>query len=315
MATLPKVNPGDIVRIVAPAGRGNASNLIPIQQYVESIGLVPVITPDIYDPTNPFYSNSDEFRANDLISALLDPEVAVIWCIRGGSGCIRLISALEAALPPSEDPLPPKLFIGYSDITVLHSYFAKKYNWATIHGPMLDAIVNGGYDPEGESVQSLLQLMFNQISDLTLPELVRLDSGGPIVGLISSISGGNLTVVETSIGTSWQIQSEGKLMFLEDVGEAPYRLERSLDHMKQANVFNGVDGVIFGDFTNTDAALIAFVLERFASSVNFPVFRVQGIGHGAVNIPVPFNTRATLDVKDSEAKTYTLRVDNVPMKK
>jgi muramoyltetrapeptide carboxypeptidase len=306
-----KISPGDKVAVIAPAGKGSQTNLELIKTYVESLELVPVISTNIYDPDTPFYSNSDEFRASDLIAALKDEEIKLIWCIRGGTGCIRLISFLNAELP--ETGLPQKLLVGFSDITVLHLYLEEKYDWQTIHGPMLESIVNGSYDPEGEPVLSLLDLFFERIQTTTLPTLTRLDENGDLdFGIQGKIIGGNLTLVEASIGTAWEVQPAGKVLFLEETGEAAYRLERSLDHIKQTTILDSILSIIFGDFTpSDDPGLVDLVLSRFAKSVSFPVFRLTGIGHGSVNHPLPLNTNAEITLIDPEQALYSCTVANV----
>ena len=304
-----RIVPGDKVGIIAPAGKGSQANLQLIKSYVESLQLVPVISDNIYDPDEPFYSNTDIFRATDLISSLLDSEIKLIWCIRGGTGCIRLLSYLDSQLP--ESGLEQKLLIGFSDITVLHLYLEQKYNWETLHGPMLESCVNGFYDPAGESVLSLLDLVFEHTESITLPELTRLDeNGGLELGLQGKIIGGNMTLVEASIGTKWEVNPSGKILFMEETGEAAYRLERSLDHMKQTKILDSVLAVIFGDFTSSDSvALMDLVLDKFAKSVTFPVFRVPGIGHAETNYPLPLNTNADISLIDSNR--YSCTVSNV----
>jgi muramoyltetrapeptide carboxypeptidase len=307
-----KIEPGDLVRIVAPAGQGAAVNLPKIKTYVESLGLVAAIRDDIYDPEDPFYSNSDDIRAQDLIDALTDDNCKVIWCIRGGSGCIRLIKYLEANLPPPETPPTPKIVIGFSDITVIHLYLQHKYNWATIHGPMLEAISNGFFDPDGESVKSLTDLLFNVTTTICEPMLTRIDSRGGALSISTEVVGGNLTLVETSIGTLWEINGRGKIIFLEDVGEAAYSIERSFDHMKQAGVFDGAAAIVLGDFTDPDSqTLINYVFQRFADDemISCPVLKLAGIGHGATNYPLPLNTLAYIEGQDA---VYTLCIRNLP---
>lgn len=118
------------MRIIAPSRKTPDTTLPLIKTYVdETLKLVANISDDIYSNEDPFYSNTDEYRANDLISALLDDNVRIIWCVRGGTGAIRLVPYLEAKLPAQLDH---KILIGYSDITVLHLYFQYKYGWQTI---------------------------------------------------------------------------------------------------------------------------------------------------------------------------------------
>ncbi|ODN01885.1 hypothetical protein Ocin01_04785 [Orchesella cincta] len=292
-----RANPGDLVRVVAPAGKGSSQNLPRITEYIESLGLVAQITDNIYDQDEPFYSNFDEFRANDLISAILDDNCKIIWCIRGGAGCNRLIKYLDERLP-TEPPPTPKLLIGYSDITVLHIYLHKKYNWPTLHGAMLEAVVNGSYDPDSNSIRFLLELIFNRITTVCYSELTRLDEGAqPTLPIAGAVVGGNLTLVEASIGTNWEINTEDKILFIEDISVAAYSLERSLSHMVQVGMFEKAKAVIFGDFTSADSQqLIQFVQQRFATDplINCPVFVLPGIGHGDVNLPLPLNTSAEI---------------------
>lgn len=128
------VKVGDVVRIIAPSCKYSDKNLPSIKAYIESLGLVAQISENIFTDDDPFYSNTDKFRANDLIDALTDENVKIIWCIRGckdlGRGSIRLIPYLKDKLPAK---LNQKIFIGYNDITVLHLYFQYRYGWQTIH--------------------------------------------------------------------------------------------------------------------------------------------------------------------------------------
>lgn len=123
------VNPGDIVKVIAPGSKGTVAGLPKIEAYIELLQLEANISENIYSSADLFYSNTDAFRADDFISALLDDNIKIIWCVRGGGGSIRLIPYLEENLPAK---LNHKIFVGYSDITVLHLYLQKKYGWQTI---------------------------------------------------------------------------------------------------------------------------------------------------------------------------------------
>lgn len=301
------VNQGDIVRVIAPARKSPDTALPIIKTYVESLGLVANISADIYGTIDPFYSNTDEYRANDLISALVDDRVKIIWCIRGGTGSIRLIPYLEEKLPAK---LNHKIFIGYSDITVLHLYLQKKYGWQTLQGPMLEAIALEQYDRSSESVVLLERFIFEQQDKMCVSSTKLNENQLPVTRIESQVIGGNVALVEASIGTLWEVDARGKILFLEDVGESAYSIERSLDHMTQAGVFNSVDAVIFGDFTQADSNdLMNLVLQRFAQSVSFPVFRAPGIGHGTVNYPLPFSTFT--EINHIESDSYLICVNNI----
>ncbi|OCA06899.1 LD-carboxypeptidase [Wolbachia endosymbiont of Trichogramma pretiosum] len=290
------------VDIIAPSSKGKESDLPTIREYVKTLGFNPHISEKIYSNDNPFYSNSDEFRANDLVNALTD-DSKIIWCIRGGKGASRLITYLEKLPNDKKERIVQnkKILIGYSDITALHIYLQVKYDWQTLHGTMLEMIVNNSVAES--SVEKLKELIHKQCNSIRFDNLKMINNGVRLENgrLESKIIGGNMTLVENSIGTAWQINAKNKILFLEDIRVYPYLIERSLDHLKQAHIFDGVDAVIFGDFVNCyNDNLVEIVKERFAKSVNFPVFTMKGVGHGRVNDPLPFNTHATISVQDEK---------------
>lgn len=210
----------------------------------------------------------------------------------------------------------------YSDITILHVYLQTVYGWQTIHGTMLELIVDGAVDQR--SVDALVSLVDGRASRVEhrLARVLAQQSGDrgepaapepPFVPLRSRVAGGNLTLVRNTIGTAFSFSGAGKIVFLEDIGEKPKGLERSLDHLKLAGVLDGAEAVVFGLFKDSEPpALVQLVFRRFAASVPFPVFSTDRIGHGYVNDPLPLNTDATLagHIVDGRV-SYTLTVDNV----
>lgn len=298
------------VDIIAPSCKGKQSDLVNITEYIKSLNLNISLSEAIYSGNNPFYSNSDKFRANDLIKAITS-DSKIIWSIKGGKGASRLIPYLEQLPINQKEKIArnKKILIGYSDVTALHIYLHTKYNWQTIHGTMLNMIVNDLVS-EG-SVKKLEMLISNQLSSVTFNSL-KLINKSQIKYLKSKVIGGNMTLIENSIGTSWQINTNNKIMFLEDVKVPPYALERSLDHLKQANIFEGVHAVIFGDFIDSgNDNLLEIVKKRFADSVDFPVFTMQGVGHGYVNDPLPLNTETTISAKSDKENLFFMNVKNV----
>lgn len=303
----------DQVDIMAPSSKGKESDLTTIKEYVEALGFYPHVSEKIYSNDNPFYSNSDEFRANDLISALPD-DSKIIWCIRGGTGASRLIPYLEKLPNDKKERIAQnkKVLIGYSDITALHIYLQAKYDWQTLHGTMLEMIVNNSVSES--SVEKLKELILNKRDSIRFNNLKIIDNGIELKNgrLESKIVGGNMTLVENSVGTAWQVNAKGKILFFEDIRVYPYAMEHSLDHLKQAHIFDGVQAVIFGNFTNSgNDNLIEIVKERFAKSVNFPVFTIQGIGHGYTNDPLPLNTHTTIGIQDEKEGLFFMDVQNL----
>jgi len=304
-----RVNQGDIVRLIAPGGLG-ASELPPMISYVQSLGLTPNVTENIYQADLLGYSNTDEFRLNDLISALTD-DSKVVWCIRGGRSPSRLIPLLEQRLPLT---LTHKIIIGQSAITVLHLYLQQKYGWQTIHGSNLDYVGIGFYDGSEEAQASLValtDLIFDRQESICLPSMTRIDDRPSVEEIESRIVGGNLELVETSIGTFWQVDTRARILFLEDASRPAWRIEMSLDHMKLAGVFDNAEAVVFGDFTGADNdTFVELVFQRFAQSVSFPVFKLSGIGHGNINYPLPLLAPAQITKIDG-LNTFRLCVNNI----
>ncbi|XP_022181190.1 uncharacterized protein LOC111041263 isoform X2 [Myzus persicae] len=320
------------VRVIAPSSMGKSSNLEVFRRFLRDAGMTAHVDDSIYRAgADLFYANTDQFRAADLVDALTDSST-VVWCARGGEGASRLIPYLEALPADRKQRIRDarKTLVGYSDATALHVYLQTVYGWQTVHGTMLEMIANGTVDRR--SVDALVALLTGR-SDRVRYELRLISTNGrglrDGLSLRSKIAGGNLTLVENSLGTSCGFRGDGKIVFLEDVRVQPYSLERSLDHMKLAGVFDGTTAVVFGSFNvherpmsslndgpSSDDHLTALVFQRFAASVPFPVFNVDGIGHSFVNNPLPLNTEATVVGPTrfddaSETSSYTLTVDNV----
>lgn len=268
------------------------------------------MTENIYQDQPLGYSNTDEFRLDDLISALTDNS-KVIWCIRGGRSPSRLIPLLEQRLPST---LTHKIVIGQSAITVLHLYLQQKYGWQTIHGSNLDYVGIDFYNGSAEAQASLValeDLLLDRQDSICMPTMMtRIDDRPTVEEINSRIVGGNLELVETSLGTSWQVHTHSRILFVEDAGRPAWRIEMSLDHMRLAGVFDHVEAVIFGDFTGADNdTLVEIAFQRFAEDVTVPVFRIRGIGHGNVNYPLPLLAPTQITRIGSDA--FRLCVNNV----
>ncbi|CAI6345274.1 unnamed protein product [Macrosiphum euphorbiae] len=320
------------VRVIAPSSMGKPSNLEVFRRFLRDAGMTARVDDSIYRAgADPFYANTDQFRAADLVDALTDSSM-VVWCARGGEGASRLIPYLEALPADRKQRIRDarKTLVGYSDATALHVYLQTVYGWQTVHGTMLEMIAGGTVDRR--SVDALVALVTGR-SDRVRYELRLVHADGPkdlrLALAVSKVAGGNLTLVENSLGTSCGFRGDGKIVFLEDVRVQPYSVERSLDHMKLAGVFDGATAVVFGSFSveeqpagsctgvpSSDDNLIDLVFRRFAATLPFPVFRVDGIGHSFVNNPLPLNTEARVvgPARFDDAtgtSIYTLTVDNV----
>lgn len=291
---------GDIIDVIAPASAclTTEAPLSKIHDLLVSWGLIPRIPENLLG-SDLLCANTDTKRLEFLKNALLNTDSAAIWCLRGGYGSGRLIPKL-ANIELKNSP-PPKLFIGMSDITALHLFLQQHFGWPTVHGPSVRQVADN--DVDEENIQELKKIMFGQQKVLQYDKLTLLND--PSVKnkiLRSMITGGNLCLVENSIGTLWQVNARNKILFLEEINERAYRIDRMLQHLEQAGIFQDVSAVLFGDFTGgkepDGSSLIEAVLQRFAESCDFPVLHCPGIGHEKFNRPLPLGTKAELALAD-----------------
>ena len=287
MHKLPKLKTGDVVEIVAPASRCSDKNLTELKELLLSWQLNCIVDKNIFG-NDLLCANTDEIRFNSLKNALLNSESKAVICARGGYGSMRLITELNKVVPPTSQ----KLFIGMSDATALNLFLQQKWKWPVLHG----ALAPDRFSQESiAAIKSILFGEMDQVEFIGLP-LNRSAEKNSVIETI--ITGGNLSILQTSIGTTWQMDSKNKIIFIEEVGERGYRIDRMLEHLRQANIFKDVSAILFGDFIGgaepNGSSLIKPVLERFAQNCEIPVVKVEGIGHGNINFPIPLGTNAKL---------------------
>ena len=253
----------------------------------------------------------DRQRFLQLKQALSARDSSIIWCIRGGYGSQKLMPWLMKM----KKPVQSKLFIGYSDVTVLHVFFNGKWKWPTLHFPVLihlnqvsslvmkkvRTLIKAWVTHQGLLGQDT-QWMGQQFRHLNvLKEITNKKSHDRIIS--SYMTGGNLSILQTSIGTPWAGDFRGSVLFLEEVGEAPYRVDRMLWHMQNAGVFQGVKAIALGDFVPSqtkDRMAMRRVLEAFAARSSCPVVEGVPCGHGKNKHPVPFMTKCQLIFRSSQ---------------
>jgi muramoyltetrapeptide carboxypeptidase len=286
-----------IIDIIAPASSVADTSIIEkLKALLESWQLTPRIAPDLFGP-DLLCANSDEKRFQQLKDALLNSPSQAIWCLRGGYGCTRLIPSLLKLNTPEK----PKLFIGFSDITGLHLFLQQKWHWQTLHSPTLNQVVH--HLIEEENINELKKVIFGQLFELSYL-LTPYHKPTTLDSIQAPLTGGSLSLVQTSLGTDWQIETKDKILFLEDVNEVAYRIDRMLQHLQQSGILTHVKAILLGDFTFTakieEEKKILAVLERFAKEQNFPVLRCPGIGHGKKNRSLPLGTPALLDLNKNQ---------------
>jgi muramoyltetrapeptide carboxypeptidase len=294
---------GDIVEVIAPAYGIKPTEVEKIANYIRSLGLTPRIPDDLL-AGDIITSAPVDVRFKHLKNALYAEDSKAIWCVKGGSGSPQLIPLLAELTPPAKQ----KLLIAFSDITSIHFFLNQEWGWQTVHGPILWQIIRDRIDQE--SITQIENIIFGrdykrnfditQVGRKSEPKTIECDA----------IIGGNLKLVQCSIATIWQIQAKNKILLFEDINERPYQIDRILTHIQQSNMLDGAAAIIFGDFEGGEIEMempvIEQVLERFAESVNIPVFRTKGIGHTETNYGIHFGAPAKIVIGHEKSELICL---------
>lgn len=278
------LQPGDSIALVAPSSPFDPEGFERASLVLESLGYQLVTGVNAFRRDG-YLAGSDLARCEDLIRALRDPSIGALLCIRGGFGSSRLLDWL----PFSALGGRPKILLGYSDITFLHAAFLSQLNWVTFHGPNLiesPTVSTQGTGSPFEVLEGKRTMCWN----IDPHQVLR---GGCVKG---RIVGGNLTCFAHLLGTAYFPETSGAILFLEDRGEALYRIDRTFVQLKQAGVLQRISGLILGSFLDCGPsdALYDLVLEH-THSFTFPIVCGMPFGHGSVNEILPLGLPFSLD--------------------
>jgi muramoyltetrapeptide carboxypeptidase len=299
--------PGNLVAIVAPAGPASAEQVAQVPELYARYGLQARVYPGCHLQSGEggadYLAGDDSARVADLHAALADPEVAAIHSLRGGYGCMRLLPHIDAALVKRA----AKLLVGYSDVTALHALWHQQ-GLPAVHGPMAASdMVKPGRQADTDALFAALQQGF-------APGQVLQPTGGtPMPGVHQAgtaqgpLIGGNLSLVAALLGTPWAWQPQGAVLFIEDINEEPYRVDRLLTQLQLAGVLQAVAGFVVGSFD--DSASPALLLRQMLlprGVAGKPVLSGWPTGHGSPNRPLPLGLRVRLDVVAAGGGTLTV---------
>ncbi|HKV25497.1 MAG TPA: LD-carboxypeptidase [Candidatus Acidoferrum sp.] len=232
-------------------------------------------------------------RRNEFLRELERQDVQALVAIRGGYGSNYMLDGLEL-----RNPEPAKIVLGYSDLTSLQAFLWKRYRWVSFYGPMLasgfaaGAGAAGGYDKD-----SLLAAVGKTDAGWSIGLQGETVIPGEAEG---TIAGGCMTLVETSLGTPWELETDGTILLLEDRGMKPWQVDRSLMHLKQAGKLRGVRGIVLGDFPECDAPMtgsptVRDVCGRILGALSVPMVFGAPVGHTArPMLTVPLGVRGKL---------------------
>ncbi|MCL2236115.1 MAG: LD-carboxypeptidase [Defluviitaleaceae bacterium] len=235
---------GDGVALIAPSTPPEMPHLVDFAvDFAKSLGFRPILG-ESARATYGYLAGDDDLRADDVNWAFENPEIAGIFCLRGGYGIQRILDKIDFEKAAAN----PKPFFGYSDVTALHTAFNQKCGFITYHTPML--ATPGFVRADGYTLDKFARQMFGTgTGELRNPESFNWDFlvGGTAIG---RLCGGNLAILASSLGTDFEIDTRGKILFIEEVEEEPYKVDRMLNQLRLAGKFADCAGVVFGDFAD-----------------------------------------------------------------
>ncbi|HVW78457.1 MAG TPA: LD-carboxypeptidase [Alloacidobacterium sp.] len=300
MVKPPAVAPDARVAVIAPASSSKAERLARGMQALRQRGYEAELGKRAQGRHAPYFSGTAEERLADLHDAFADPEVQAIFCTRGGYGSNYLLEDLDLELIRKN----PKPFFGYSDLTAIQTYLLDEVGLVSFHGPMVAAdfaVDNGVHDA------SLDAALDGDTVTAGSTEGLRILKPGRAQG---TMYGGCLSILTSSLGTRFAPQTEGKLLFLEDVGTKPYQVDRMLRQMVLAGKFDGVAGFIFGEMLEcaspgTSPDLLDQVILRVLDWFDGPIAIGLRSGHVSQgNVTLPFGIHAELILEEEPVLQY-----------
>ena len=288
---------GDQIRIVSPSGNIDASYIDGAAECLGRWGFTPEIgryAKSCYGR----YGGTIEERLSDLLDAFRDKAVKAILCSRGGYGIMQLLELI----PPEIVQNNPKWVIGYSDITALHA-FMQNCGVASIHAPMAKHLS----EADDLSTSALRGILLGEFPQYQF-ESHSLNRDGECQG---ELIGGNLSVLMGLRGTKFDMQPEGKILFLEDIGERPYHVERMMLNLKMSGVLAKLSGLIVGQFTDyeEDPLMMKPLMEIIADTVaeySYPVAFNFPVGHVSANYPLIGGAQVELKMNKNPSLSFRL---------
>ncbi|MEO2056971.1 MAG: LD-carboxypeptidase [Flavobacteriaceae bacterium] len=289
---------GDTIAIIAPSGvlNDHENYINKAKKLLESWELNVIIGKNVFNNYGHF-SGTDKERTKDFQRALDDKTISAIWCARGGYGAMRIIDDLDY----TEYLKTPKWIIGYSDITAIHNDL-HILGSESIHSIMCKSLENKDINND-RSIQALKNVLFGNKLSYNFnnkPENKLGKTSGQIVG-------GNLTLLHGLIGSKSSINTDGKILFIEDLGEYHYHIDRMLISLKRAGYFDNCNGLVVGDFSDLRKNTTPFgknikeIILDAVKEFNFPVLFDFPAGHEELNMPIILGRNIIMDINNSKS--------------
>ena len=292
MPPFPFVMPGDKIALVATAIPGSIADVDEVKRMIEQdYGVSVIYLDDAYSKLPP------PDRAERLLQHVFNHDLALIWVWRGGEGSADLIPYIDVKREQI-GRARPKMLVGLSDFTPILLYFAQQYGWPAVHGISASSFVTHHCDATTHNLTQ--QFLTGQAHDLIIDDLVPLNAAAACEGdIVAEACAANLSLVNISIKDCWELDTQNKIVILEDWQEKGFVVERTLKYFKRIGLFEQAKALILGDFLarpigvdpaeqELQAQYMRHIQRRFASHCAFPVLQTGSIGHGRRCVPIPF---------------------------
>ncbi|SDP16964.1 S66 peptidase family protein [Desulforhopalus singaporensis] len=295
----PPLKPGDIIGIAAVAGQIRAPELLYKGiTIIREMGFEVRFQRDLW-PGSSYLADSDANRAKEFNTLLRDPEVKAIIALRGGFGSLRILDRLE----PSVLVQQPKFVVGFSDISILHSYLHQATGVVTLHGPVMTSLAGATPESLERLYRSLTGKWYSPVEMASLEIIVDGDS------VERPVAGGNLASLVTLLGTPYDFPWRDRIIFLEDINEPLYKIDRMLTQLEYAGKFDEAAGILLGDFSDPHEydriehlryiESIWTRVEEICSKRGVAVWANFPAGHTGRNLTFPLGATARMDKKSS----------------
>lgn len=291
---------GDTVGIIAPASPTTDGNIKKVEKKLTDMGFKVKMGKSVYERYG-YLSGNDAVRAEDINSMFKDKEIDGIICIRGGYGTPRILDLIDYEIIKEN----PKVFVGYSDITALHIAFNQIAGLVTFHGPMAasDMVRNFSDFSKDHLLKAIMDdEPLGGISNPEGEEIITINGG---IGE-GEIIGGNLSLIVDTIGTPYEIDVKGKILFIEEVGEEPYNIDRMFNQLRLSGKLSEAEAIILGDFNKCDpekpdeSLTLEQVINDHIKPLGKPTIYNLQAGHCQPMVTIPFGVRARLDADNKE---------------
>ncbi|WP_026883586.1 S66 peptidase family protein [Clostridium akagii] len=286
-----KLNIGDTIGLISPASPENIDVIENGIKFLKNKGFNVKKGENIYK-TYGYLAGSDKERSEDLINMFTDKSIKMILCVRGGYGCMRTLPYINFNIIKDN----PKIFVGFSDITTYLNVFYEKCSLITFHGPMLNSTL------DEITFKSLFNTAMNPITNYTISNPSGINAKCNFSKSVEGILvGGNLSLICSTLGTDYEINTRAKILFIEEVGEDPYSIDRMLTQLILSNKLDQCTGIVLGQFTDCTlphyerSLTLNQVIDDRILALNKPTISNFMSGHDYPKLTLPIGARVRLN--------------------